>query len=222
MNLPLKIGQPRFLSEAEVLTLHAMSLRAYGGGEGVLDQGRLDAALAMPRQGVGENFVHEFPFGMAAAYGYHLAMGHAFRDGNKRTAFAAMVAFLRMNGWNFELPDTDAAQLMLDLIEKRDTKEWLTTRIGAASRPRVSMEMRDFMRSLTDKDFVEFVKGHTAGPIGEAQTTMGEVADAIPLAGQLQQYLETPISDKEQHQTIARIQVLFYMYRKAEDLGYEW
>jgi death-on-curing protein len=111
VNYPLKIGQPRFLTLDEVLTLHKASLDAYGGADGILDRGKLDASLAMPQQGLGGEYAHEFPFGMAAAYGYHLAMNHAFRDGNKRTAFAAMVVFLRMNGWSFELADAGAAQL---------------------------------------------------------------------------------------------------------------
>ena len=71
---------------------------------------------------------------MAAAYGYHLAMNHAFRDGNKRTAFAAMVAFLRMNGWDFQLPDAQAADLMLELIAEHRDKAWLSGRLQQASR----------------------------------------------------------------------------------------
>jgi hypothetical protein len=35
----------------------------------------------------------------AAAYLYHLAMNHPFVDGNKRTAFAVMDVFLRVNGY---------------------------------------------------------------------------------------------------------------------------
>ena len=136
MNDPLKIGQPRFLSLDEVLTLHRASIDAYGGADGVLDQGKLEASLAMPQQGFGAERVHEFPFGMAAAYGYHLAMNHAFRDGNKRTAFAAMVVFLRMNGWNFELPDEEAAGLMLEMIEQRRDKLWLSFHLTERCRSR--------------------------------------------------------------------------------------
>jgi len=109
MSVALKIGQPRFLTKDEVLTLHRASIDMFGDADGLLNDGALESALAQPRQAFGGKFAHEFPFGMAAAYGYHLAINHAFRDGNKRTAFAAMVVFLRMNGWNFEMPDEHAA-----------------------------------------------------------------------------------------------------------------
>ncbi len=135
MTPPVQPGQPRFLTKAEVLTLHAASIDMYGGAHGLLDDGKLDASLAMPPQGFGGAFAHEFPFGMAAAYGFHLAMNHAFRDGNKRTAFAAMVAFLWLNGWTFELPDAYAADLMLELIAARRDKAWLSERLQASSRP---------------------------------------------------------------------------------------
>lgn len=144
MNYPLKTGQPRFLSLDEVLTLHRASIDMYGGADGILDQGKLESSLAMPRQGFGSDYAHEFPFGMAAAYGYHLAMNHAFRDGNKRTAFAAMVVFLRMNGWNFEMADEKAAGMTLELIEQRREKSWFESQIRTASRVTASMELRDY------------------------------------------------------------------------------
>jgi death-on-curing protein len=40
---------------------------------------------------------------MAAAYLFHIAKNHGFRDGNKRTAAAAALVFLELNGI-----DTDA------------------------------------------------------------------------------------------------------------------
>lgn len=36
---------------------------------------------------------------MAAAYLYHIAQNHPFVDGNKRTAFAAALTFLELNGY---------------------------------------------------------------------------------------------------------------------------
>jgi death-on-curing protein len=132
---PIKPGFVRFLAEAEVLVWHAASIEIFGGAEGILNQGAPESALAQARQGFGGEFVHEFPFGMAAAYGYHLAMNHPFRDGNKRTAFAAMVGFLRLNGWDFTLPDDQAADLMLELIAERRDKKWLAERLQRFSRP---------------------------------------------------------------------------------------
>jgi death-on-curing protein len=64
-------GEPRFLSTDEVLTLHETAIDAFGGSHGIRDAGLLDSALAIARQGFGGQYVHEFPFGMAAAYLFH-------------------------------------------------------------------------------------------------------------------------------------------------------
>ena len=46
----------------------------------------------------GGEWANAFPFGMAAAYAYHLSRNHAFIDGNKRVGLSAAVVFLYMNG----------------------------------------------------------------------------------------------------------------------------
>ena len=59
----------------------------------------LESALAMTQTGSGDVFFHEFPFDMAAAYAYHIAQNPPFVDGNKRTALAAALTFLEINGY---------------------------------------------------------------------------------------------------------------------------
>ena len=44
---------------------------------------------------------------MAAAYLFHIAKNHSFLDGNKRTALAAAIAFLGVNGRSLDA-DPDA------------------------------------------------------------------------------------------------------------------
>ena len=43
-----------------------------------------------------------------AAYGYALARGHCFTDGNKRVALAVIDVFLRMNGSELTASEPDA------------------------------------------------------------------------------------------------------------------
>lgn len=228
MNLPTKIGQPRFLSKDEVITLHQLSLDAFGGAPGFLNEAALDSSLAQPRQGVGSQYAHEFPFGMAAAYGFHIAMNHAFRDGNKRTAFAATVAFLRINGWNFQMPDASAADMMLDLIANRRDKVWLSAELEEHSKPRTIYELRDFFAAYDVRKLIDLGK-HTShgGPNAQAEfdATLDEAKAAIPAIEQLKfQYLE----HKDAGNTEGATRVLFAllmltsMHRHAEDAGYEW
>jgi death-on-curing protein len=90
---------PRFLSVAEVEALHAFQLKRYGGMPGLRDRGLLASAVAQAEAGFGGGFFHEFPFGMAAAYFFHLNKNHAFRDGNKRIGVLAALVFLEVNGY---------------------------------------------------------------------------------------------------------------------------
>jgi death-on-curing protein len=213
MNAQLKIGQPRFLTKDEVLSLHRASIDMYGGADGVLNDGSLESALAQPRQ----------------AYGYHLAMNHAFRDGNKRTAFAAMVVFLRMNGWNFELPDEHAADLMLEMIAEHRDKSWLAERLAAGSRARPSLELRDFFSSLdTAVHFAQIQalsRSINVASSSETNATIDEACAAMPIlkhllerVHQLEEEGNTQASNLLKSQSL----LLIDLFRIAEDVGYEW
>ena len=57
------------------------------------------------------SFLHETIFEMAAAYLYHLSRNHPFVDGNKRTALAAALTFLHMNGVRIEASEDELVEL---------------------------------------------------------------------------------------------------------------
>jgi death on curing protein len=82
-----------YLTMAEVLAMHSDQIERYGGAPGLRDQGLLEAALYRPQTGYYANLVEE-----AAALWESLSQNHAFVDGNKRTAFAAMYTFLAITG----------------------------------------------------------------------------------------------------------------------------
>jgi death on curing protein len=82
-----------YLTVAEVLAMHTDQIERYGGSHGVRDPGLLEAALYRPQTGYYAGLIEE-----AAALWESLAQNHAFIDGNKRTAFAALFTFLAING----------------------------------------------------------------------------------------------------------------------------
>ena len=82
-----------YLTVADVLALHAVLQRRYGGASGVRDPGALESALFRPQTGYYADIVAE-----AAALMESLAINHPFIDGNKRIAFATTDVFLRING----------------------------------------------------------------------------------------------------------------------------
>jgi death on curing protein len=56
------------------------------------------SAFAQQEASFSGEWLHTDHFEMAAAYSYHLCQNHPFIDGNKRTALAAALVFLELNG----------------------------------------------------------------------------------------------------------------------------
>ncbi len=117
---------PNFLALPEVLALHDDQISRFGGTSGIRDVGLLESALAQPQATFSGEWLHVTIHEQAAAYLYHLAMNHPFLDGNKRTAFAVMDAFLRLNGYRLSLSNDDAYQLVLTVVQKSVSKEELS------------------------------------------------------------------------------------------------
>jgi len=108
---------PNFLSLSDVLELHADQIASFGGTSGIRDQGLLESALAQPQSTFSGQLLHPTIYAQAAAYLHHIAMNHPFIDGNKRTAFAAMDTFLRVNGYALSLTDDQAYELVLQVVQ---------------------------------------------------------------------------------------------------------
>lgn len=103
-----------YLTLADVLTLHSVSLKLHGGADGVRDLGALESAIYRPQTGYYEDLIAE-----AAALFESLAINHPFIDGNKRVAFAATDTFLRVNGYKI---DANSAQIYKKMMELFDTQ----------------------------------------------------------------------------------------------------
>lgn len=105
--------EPRWLTVDEVLVIHERQLATFGGAAGMRDRGALESALTRPHN----TWLYEdadLPrLGASLAFG--IARNHAFVDGNKRAAFLAMAAFLRVNGVRFAPSQASATAMMLSL-----------------------------------------------------------------------------------------------------------
>ena len=98
---------PRLVVEA----IHFDQLREHGGVAGLRDEGALEAVLARPRHKWAYRRKADLP-ALAAAYGYGLARGHPFQDGNKRVALVTMAVFLELNGRQFTAREEDVVRTM--------------------------------------------------------------------------------------------------------------
>jgi death on curing protein len=132
-----------YLDAEGVLAIHAEVLAAHGGSPGLRDQGLLESAVAAPQASFGGELLIKDPVEIAAAYLFYLCRNHPFVDGNKRTALAAALVFLKQNGLlkNPGLPvqNVDAWEaLILDVaasrIDREQTTAWLRKLLRRRSR----------------------------------------------------------------------------------------
>ena len=126
---------PRFLTLQDLFFLHADQIRHYGGTTGLRDLGLLESALAMPAATFGGRLLHEGLPHMAAAYLFHIAKNHPFVDGNKRTALAAAVSFLGLNGWMLDADPDDLADIVLGVADSTVSKSSLVVFFESHARP---------------------------------------------------------------------------------------
>lgn len=87
-----------YLSLEQIIELHDALIEKFGGLIGIRERGLLESAVAAPMMAVFGEELHKTIYNKAAAYLFYIAKNHAFLDGNKRTAAAAALAFLRANG----------------------------------------------------------------------------------------------------------------------------
>ena len=114
-----------YLTEQQVLAIHSDQIKRYGGSDGIIDRKRIDAALARAR-------IDYYPdiIAKASALWESLSQNHPFVDGNKRTAFASMHLFLKVNGVQITSDQQSTIRFVLGLYNKNQFKrealeDWL-------------------------------------------------------------------------------------------------
>ena len=133
--------QPVHLTAEAVLAIHAEVIAAHGGGEGISDRALLESAVAAPQASLAGEPLIANTVELGAAYLFYLCRNRPFVDGNKRTALAACLVFLQING---ALPDPslparelDAWEaLVMDVAGSREDRAGLTKRLKTLLRRR--------------------------------------------------------------------------------------
>jgi len=120
-----------WLTLGVVIAIHDDQLASYGGARGIRDRGLLESALARPRNLLAYDTVDIAA--LAAAYGFGIVRNHPFVDGNKRTAFASIETFLRLNGRQLRASDEECILQMLSLaageIDEAAYANWVRTHL---------------------------------------------------------------------------------------------
>lgn len=125
--------EPTFVSVDDAFSHHEAALLRHGGKIGLLSLGALESAVAAPmnrfhyegetwsdRVGVAE---------LAATYWSHVALCHAFADGNKRVGFACFLDFLYRNGYDVEMTEDEATETGLAIASRSLDREAVAARI---------------------------------------------------------------------------------------------
>lgn len=108
------LEEPRWLTEAVLLTFHAQQIERYGGAHGVRDQDIVRSALARPINPWAHDDAADLA-DLAAAYLVGFARSQGFNDGNKRTGLACALVFLRLNGCVLHVPGKELYALTMQI-----------------------------------------------------------------------------------------------------------
>jgi death-on-curing protein len=122
-----------YLSVAQLVELHGVLLRTFGGRGGLRDRGGLSSAAARPAATYGGDDLYPDLAAKAAALMHSLVLNHPFVDGNKRVAAAAAELFLRINGMELAASDEEFERVTLAAaageVEAEALGIWLRQRV---------------------------------------------------------------------------------------------
>jgi death-on-curing protein len=127
--------EPNWVSEQSARYIHAELMAEHGGLYGPSREGALEAALARPQNLHHYSKVPASLERLAAAYGFGIARGHCFPDGNKRLSLAVMDVFLQLNGRELTADEANAVIVIRGVAAGEIDEEQLTDWIAKNSGP---------------------------------------------------------------------------------------
>jgi death-on-curing protein len=123
--------QIRYLTVQEVIAINVAVIQKYSEGEqmGVKSASLLESAVVRPQSSAfGEN-ADPTIFDKAASLFQSLGQNHPFQNANKRTAFTALLIFLRYSGFHFRMDKKAAEDFTVDMVNHKYSFEELVTTI---------------------------------------------------------------------------------------------
>lgn len=121
--------EPLFLTEQTLLDLHDELIERFGGPPG-FDAVKICSIAAYPQQKFAYDETYRDIPALAGALAFAVAKEfHAFIDGNKRTALAALALFLLQNDFELTASNDEARDIILELaagaIGEEDIVHWV-------------------------------------------------------------------------------------------------
>lgn len=119
----------------DVLRFHELSTQKFGGSLGIRDEGYLQSAIERPSTSFAGEDLYPTPFEKAAAILESILKNHPFDDGNKRTAFLACDAMLRLHNLVFTLSQEEAYQFVIAVTTSQLSLEMVVEFLKSKSIP---------------------------------------------------------------------------------------
>lgn len=121
----------RYLTSQEVIAINVAMIQKYSVGEhiGVKNPHLLESAFHRPQSSAFGEDAYLSIWEKSAALFESLGQNRPFQNANKRTAFTALLLFLRYNGYRFIMDQKQAENFTVDMINHKFTFQELTSLI---------------------------------------------------------------------------------------------
>lgn len=109
-----------YLTEHEVLIIHALIIDSSGGSHGIRDINLFKSIIEKPKLLLQGKEIYGSVYIKAAVYFESIAQFHVFVDGNKRSAIGATARFLYKNGYEITVKEGDLEPFVIKAV----TEKW--------------------------------------------------------------------------------------------------
>lgn len=117
------------ISIKEVLIIHQLAVKKFGGINGVRDLPLLESAINRPFATFGQQELYPTPVEKAAAIIESIVKNHPFGDGNKRTGYILMRLILLKNGKDIIATQEEKYDFVIKIAEGKldydEIKSWI-------------------------------------------------------------------------------------------------
>jgi death-on-curing protein len=117
----------------DVLEIHQVLIREFGGSQGIRDERGLKSALERPFGGVGQTEFYPSPEEKAAAMLESIVKNHPFIDGNKRTGYVLMRLVLLEFGKDLQATQNEKYEFVIAIASGQIDFEQIATWIKQRS-----------------------------------------------------------------------------------------
>jgi death on curing protein len=110
-----------YLTEEEIVAINLIIIQNFSPKEqiGIKSPELLNSTVNRPKQSAFGEDAYLTIFDKAIALFESIAKNHVFQNAHKCTAFASLIQFLEYNGYEFVMPEKDAENFTVDVVNHK-------------------------------------------------------------------------------------------------------